>query len=121
MSMDTNSKTSAYNNSAYGQNLSAKQAIYNNSKYGQAQAAIDAANNTDTTSKSYVLPDGKVLVRPGSSNRIDFKSLFGSIGSTDDETSSDADTLALISSMESSSDSIMSAYANISKQRLGLS
>lgn len=119
--MDTNSKASLYNSSSYAQRQADKQAIFNNSKYGQAQAAINTSNTSDTTTKKYTLSDGRVLVRPGASNRIDFKALFGSITSDDDTDSSNAATLALFDSMKSTSNSLLTAYEKQSKQRLGLS
>lgn len=119
--MDTNSKTSLYNSSTYGQQQSAKQAIFNNSKYGKMQAKL-AENEADSnTTKKIVLDNGKVLIRHASSSKyINFKSLFGSI-TADDSTTSDAATLALIDSFKSTSSSIMSAYEKQAKQRLGLS
>lgn len=108
-----------YNSSSYGQKQSAKQAVFNNSKYGQMQAKL-AANAADSaTTKRITLPDGRVLVRPAASTRIDFKSLFGSI-STDDSDPTGASTAALFDSLKSTSNSMLSAYEAQAKQRLGL-
>lgn len=109
-------KTAILNNSSYGVMQSEKQAIFNNSKYGQAQAAIKASSSSSTEPTKYTLSDGRVLVRYPSSSRIDFKSLFGSIGEEDDS----ADTLNLINSMKTTSHSLMDAYANRGKQNIGL-
>lgn len=120
--MDTNSKTSMYNSSAYGQQQAAKQAVFNNSKYGKMQATLAANEAESKETKKYTLANGKVLVRPASSGKyINFKALFGSIGSSDDTDSSNASTLALFDSMKSTSSNIMSYYEAQAKQRLGLS
>lgn len=118
MVMDNTTKQAILNSSTYGMAQSAKQAIYNNSKYGLAQAAISAANTESSEPVKYTLPDGRVLVRYPSSSRIDFKSLFGSIGGDDDD--SDTDTLSLIANLKATSHSLMDAYAKQGMQNLGL-
>lgn len=117
--MDTNSKTSLYNSSSYAQKQTAKQAIFNNSKYGKMEAKLAELNSGDTSIKKYTLSDGRVLIRQSSSNRIDFKALFGSITSGDDTESSNLSTLALFDNMKKTSDSMLSAYEKQAKQRLG--
>lgn len=119
--MDATSKQTGYNNSDYAARLAEKKALYDASTYGQKQALSSAATSPNKITKptQYTLPNGKVLMRYPSANRINFKSLFGSIGS-DDSTTNATDTLSLMKNMKASSDAWMDAYTKISKQNLGL-
>lgn len=116
MAMNSNYKQMLYGSSSYGQRQAEKQAIFNNSKYGQAQTAINSLEES-SEAKKYVLPDGRVLVRQSSSNRIDFKTLFGSFN--DDTDSSNASTLALFNNLKNTSGALLSAYEKQAKQNLG--
>jgi hypothetical protein len=123
MAMDPTLKQNLYNNSAYGNNMSDKQSAYANSDYAQRKAIMEGYSSSSkgvTKPTAYHLANGKVLMRYPTSNRIDFKSLFGSIGSNDDYSDND-DTLTLIKKMQSTSNAILDAYTKKAKQNLGLS